>query len=147
MSEANETLNTRNQLNTNYDFSKTFIGDNDFKEMVLLNPEVTEETLEVGQLLGRISANGKVQVLKSAAVDGSQYPVGVLAEQITLAASAEANSTMCVGGDVVQGKIDLNGADTLDTVIDDRQLRDRIEGDTLGIYLVESDELTDFDNQ
>lgn len=147
MSEVTETLNTNNQLNTNYDFSKTFIGDNDFKDIVLLNPEGTEQVLPVGTLLGRISANSKVQVLKSAAVDGSQYPVGVLAQEFTLAAAAEVDTRMCIGGDVVKGKVIFNGADTLATVIDARQLGDRIESDTLGIYLVDSVELTDFDNQ
>jgi len=147
MSEANTTLNTSNQLNTDYDFSKIFIGNNDFRNGTLVNPEAGEETIVAGTLLGRVTAGGNVQVLKSAAVDGSQIPIGILAETITLAAAATAEVSFCIGGDVAQEKLILNGGDTLATDIDGRQLGDRIEADTLGIYLVAGDELTEFDNQ
>lgn len=146
MSKATETLNTRNQLNTNYDFSKTFIGDNDFRSETINNPEAGEVTLPVGQVMGRISASGIVIPLKSAAVDGSQYPVGILAEELTLAAAGSAQSNICIGGDVNEKKLVFDGTDTLSTVVDGRRLYDRIASDNLGIYFVQGTELTDFDN-
>jgi hypothetical protein len=148
MSTATTALNTSNQLNTNYDFSKVFLGENRYENATLLNADEAEEiTFPAGTLLGRIGASNKVVPLTSAATDGSQFPVGVLATNITLAAEAEGTVSMCVAGDVALEKVTLQGADTMATVVSTRTIQDRIGADTVGIKLVSTTDLTGFDNQ
>jgi hypothetical protein len=134
------------QIN-NYDYSKIFIRENRFEKGTYTNGTGSEVTLEVGTLLGRIGATDKVTPLKSAATDGSQYPVGVLAEEVTVANGASATLNFCIGGDVVKSKVVFDGTDDFDTDVEDRTLGDRIAADTLGIKLVAVDNLTGYDNQ
>lgn len=148
MSTVTTALSTSNQLNSNYDFSKIFLGENRYESVTLLNADETDEIeFPAGTLLGRIGASNKVVPLTSAATDGSQFPVGVLANTITLAAEAEGTVSMCVSGDVAVEKVILQGSNTMATVISTRTIRDRIGADTVGIKLVSTTDLTGFDNQ
>jgi|TARA_R110001599_G_scaffold349527_1_gene577986 hypothetical protein len=136
-----------NQLFTNYDVSKIFVWDNHYIIGEMKNSSASEVTVAVGTVVGRIHATGKINPLTSTATDGSKWPVGILADEYTIAAGATINVGVCVSGGVVQDKIVLVLAgDTLDTVIDTRQLRDRIASDTLGVRLVPSTELSGTDN-
>ena len=83
----------------------------------------------------------------SGAGDGSQIPVGVLTQTITVEAGETASIYVCTGGEVAEEKVILDTGDTLETVIDGRQLRDRIASDTVGIVLVAGTEMTQVDNQ
>ena len=97
--------------------------------------------------MGRITASLKLVPVASAAVDGSQFPVGVLKTQVSdLADATDATVNVCISGDVVESKVILDGADTMDTIIDARPIKDRIAADTMGIKLVDSFELTGVDN-
>jgi hypothetical protein len=98
--------------------------------------------------MGRISASNKILPLESNATDGSQFPIGILADDYTVDYTESATLTFCKAGDVVQSKIIFsNGTDTVATVVSDRTLGDRIQGDSLGINLVGGDQLTAQDNQ
>jgi len=147
MSTATIALNTANQLNINRDTAKVFLGSNRYEPEVHTNITGAEETLVAGTVMGRIAATGLLLPLKSAAVDGSQYPVGILTEDVTLAIAASANVSICVAGDVAEEQLGFDGADDLSTIIDGRQLGDRIASDTVGIKLVPTTELTGYDNQ
>jgi len=148
MSEATEVEKTGNKLHTDFDFSKVFLRNNRFEQQDFENTTGAELTMKAGTLLGRVTATGNMEILKSAAADGSETPVGVLGEpSITLAIGETREVNICVGGDVAEEKIILDGADTLATNIGGRQIRDRINADTLGIKLVVTDQLTGFDNQ
>ena len=140
-------LNNSNSSFTNYDRSNVFLKDNKFEEGNVVNDTYDDVTLEIGTLMGRNSTTSKLQVLKSAAVDGSQYPVGALAETVTVLAGDEITTTVCTSGEMASDKLILDGSDTLLTVIDGRQLQDRINGDTLGLKLTSVDELSKLDNQ
>ena len=136
-----------NQQTNNYDTSKTFIWNNRYQNETITNPSYDTVSLPQGQLMGRNSSTGELQPLFSTALDGSEIPLGILVEDLTMAAGEQATVSICVAGDVAQEMIVLIAPDTLDTKILGRFLRDRIEGDTLGIKLIASDELTAFDNQ
>ena len=97
--------------------------------------------------MGRISASGLLVPLASGASDGSNIPVGILASNYTVAAGATHEVAFCVSGDVVKNMLSFDGSDNLDTVISGRRLGDRIAADTVGIRLIDSDELTEFDNE
>jgi hypothetical protein len=143
---ATTVIQTDSQLTTNYDYSKVFIGKNTFENMTLVNISGGTLTYTAGTLLGRITTGGKVQPLASGAVDGSQIPVGILAQTVELVDDGEATVTVCVSGEVATEKVILNGSDTMATNISGRPIKDRIAGDTLGIKLIAGTELTNYDN-
>lgn len=135
------------QIN-NYDTSKIFVRDNEFQTATYTNPESDDVTLLKGTVMGRISASNKILPLESNASDGSQFPIGILADDYVVDYTESATLTFCKAGDVVQSKIIFaNGTDTVATVVSGRTLGDRIQGDSLGINLVGGDQLTAQDNQ
>ena len=147
MSTVNQLNTTSNQAQFNYDVSKIFVWDNRYEEGALLNASGGVKSFLPGTLMGRVSASGKLVPVASAATDGSEIPVGILLTSVEdLADAAENDVNICIAGDVVLNKIILDGADTLDTLIAGRPIKDRIAADTMGIKIVASDELTDFDN-
>jgi len=141
------TLLTRNQSITNYTKENVFLRDNQFIQGDFTNAEVTAVELTIGTLMGRISATGELAVLKSASTDGSQFPIGILAETLTVDPSDSVGITVCVSGQVAKDLVILDGTDELTTVISGRQIQDRIAADTVGVMLVQVDELSGFDNQ
>jgi len=134
-------------LITNNDNAKIFIWDNRYEEGTYTNPTGDDVSLTKGMLMGRVSATQKLVPLASGASDGSQFPVGILADDYSVDYGESANVTICIGGDVAEELVTLNGSDTLSTVISGRSIRDRIAGDTLGIKLVAGTQMTAFDNQ
>ena len=104
-------------LTTNFDTTKIFIGDNRYKTATYTNGTGSTVTLAKGTLLGRIFSTNKVTPHVSTATNGSEYPVGVLAEDYTVANGASVDVSFCYGGDINQGKLTLGGSDTLATVI------------------------------
>lgn len=142
------TIQNQNMLRVNSDTSKIFVFNNRFSTgESKANSTYDDATWLQGTLLGRVSATGKLVPLVSSAVDGSQYPVGILAEDSIIPAGDSATLTFCVAGDVVEDKVVLNEGDTMDTAISGRTIKDRIGADTVGIKLVGNDELTGFDNE
>ena len=167
---------TRNQLNVDTEVSRIFVFNNATSSGNLVNTSGAELSLLEGTLLGVIASTGKLEVMKSAAVDGSQLPVGILVGDITLAIGANADVNYVVTGDVVEERLIFDGADDLDTVItptitipeltDDnsvsggdkiatfdvvsdqpRTYRTLIQSNTVGVHLVkQGDNLTDYNN-
>ena len=127
--------------------AKIFIFQNEFNTGTLLNASGDEKTFMAGLLLGRVHASGSVVPWSAVATDGSQYPIGILATNVTLANNATADIRYCINGDVNGGELilDVNGQ-TLDSVVSDRRLRDRIEADTKGIRLIDVVDQTFLDN-
>jgi head decoration protein D len=144
---ADTVLNTENQLNTNYDRGQVFLGCNTFEKAVYENGTGDEVVLLQGTLMGRVAADDTVIPLVSDAEDGSQYPLGVLANDVTVADGDSADVSICVSGDVDFDKVILDEDDEMTTVIEGKQIRDRIAGDTVGIKLIKSTQMTGFDNQ
>ena len=147
MSKATEISKTSNTLHTDYDVSKIFVFSNRYESGVLLNASGAIKSFVPGTLMGRVTASGKLVPVASAAADGSQFPVGILKTAADdLAIAGEKTVNVCISGDVVELKVILDGADTMDTIIDARPIKDRIAADTMGIKLVDSFELTGVDN-
>jgi len=147
MSKVISQVVTDNMLITNYDTTKLVLKDGEFESAVYTNSTGGPITIEVGTILGRVSASNKVLPLKSAAVDGSQFPIGISCQEVVVADTESADLSFAVGGELEGTLIKFDGADTLTTVIDGKTLGDRIKADTLGIYLIDSDELSELDNQ
>lgn len=148
MSTATTAENTSNKLVTNYDSSKIFLGDNNYITADYTNDGYDDVTLAAGTVMGRVAATDKVIPLESDASDGSQYPVGILAEAATVEAGADAVLSLCNYGDVEESQLVLEKVgDTLATVISGKTLRDRIAADTAGVRLQLATEMTGEDNQ
>lgn len=146
MSQNTIVLNTGQQAIINTDLSKIFVGNNRTETANFTNDTYDDITLQAGTLMGRIAATNEITPLTSGASDGSQFPVGVLNQTRVVEAGDTVNVAICVSGDVVESKVILQGSDTMNTVISGRTIKDRIGADTVGIKLVGSNELTDFDN-
>ena len=139
-------VDASNFLSVNRDTGKVILGRNNFKNFDYTNPTGVEVTLEAGTVMGRISATGLVLPLASAAADGSETPIGILAGTFTVAIAGSQNLPIAISGNVEATRLVFDGADTLATVIGGRRLDDRIEGDTMGINLITSTQLSGYDN-
>lgn len=147
MSEVNQVLNTGQQSITNYNTDKIFVFRNGYAKGNYTNSTYDEVTLLEGTLMGRVSATQEIVPHDATAVDGSQYPIGVLAVEAIVPEGETVELMFCNEGEVVESKVILADGDTMETVISGRSIRDRIAADTVGIKLVGSDAMTAVDNQ
>ena len=126
---------------TTYQNTRVFIFNNTFLEGIMNNSTYDPITYPKGTLLGRISASGILVPLVAGASNGSQFPVGVLAGDYTIQDGDSVTVSMCVSGEINLNALVLVAGTTLNTVITGRRLRDRIAADTVGITLVDVQEL------
>lgn len=142
-------LQTNSQLTVNTDTSKIFIGENRYEDNHYINNSgYTTKDLVAGTVMGRVGATGILVPWHSNASDGSQKVVGILAGDVSVAAGENVRATICVKGDVAKNKLvfDLPG-DALETTVSNVRVEDKIKAETVGINLVASTEMTDYDNQ
>lgn len=147
MSSNSIVLNTGQQMTINTDLSKIFVWNNRYESGTYNNATYDTVELAAGTVMGRVAATGNLKPLASGASDGSQYPVGILADDYAVEEGEDQEVAICVAGDVDQNKLVFDGSDTLTTEISGRQLRDRIAADTVGIKLVGGEPMTAYDNQ
>lgn len=143
MSTVTQVESTNNKLVTNYDTSKFLLGFNTFIKATH-TAGGTDSVLTEGLVMGRIQATSKVVPLDSAAVDGSQFPVGVLIEAKTVAANATSTLNLVKSGRLDAAKITLKAGTALTDDIEGRQLQDLLD---LMFDLSTAIELTKVDNQ
>lgn len=149
MSQNSVVNSTSNFLQVQTDLSKIFLWNNRYENDGYTNNSSYDPiTLSAGTLMGRIASTNILVPCTSTASDGSQYPVGVLAQDVTLASGVSQTVSICVAGDVAQDKIIFaKPGDGLETVVSSRRYKDRIGADTVGIKLVPSTDNTIYDNQ
>lgn len=144
-------LNTGQQAIVTTDLTKIFVWGNRYERGAFeyVNSTYDDVTIPAGTVMGRVLVGQALKQLASGASDGSQYPVGVLAEDLTVLAGEtfDGNVWICVSGDVDETKLVFDGSDDLDTEVSGRSLRDRLASDTVGIKLVAGDQLTATDNE
>src|SRR6185369_1967114 len=118
MSSISQRNNTSNQLTTDFNLQKVFLLNNRYEQDVLLeNPGYASQIILAGTVLGRIAASQSVIPCISGALDGSQFPIGVLAQDVTIASGATQSIAMCIDGDVNAAALIFYGGDSLTTVI------------------------------
>lgn len=136
-----------NSLITQVDRSKLFLGYNKFESGTIATPDA-ELTIAKGQVMGRVAADNTITNLKSAASDGSQFPLGIAAQaQVVPASTVGASITVCIAGDVDEALIVYDGTDDAETVVSSRTLGDRLKSDTLGINPLTVSDNTIADNE
>lgn len=144
---AENVLSTQNQAITNYDYSKLFRTNFKTVELTYTNGTGSEIVLTPGMLFGQVSADLKGAILKSASIDGSQIPFGILVTEATVANAASKTIQVAVTGMVDAALLILDGTDTLDTIIDGRTIAAKIPADTEGITLENFTQLVNLENQ
>lgn len=148
MSAVSQRNATNNQLTTDYDLSKIFLLNNRYEnDNYVNNSGYSTLTLLAGTVMGRIASTGVLVPCLASAVDGSQFPIGILARDIvSLASGGTVACTICIAGDVNQSKLIFLYGDNLETVVAGRRFKDRIQADSAGIILRIGIEMTDYDN-
>lgn len=147
MSSQSFGVNTNNQLTMNTDVSKIFLRDNRYqKGNELNNGSYSPLVLLAGTIMGRIGTTGFLAPLYAPGADGTQFPVGILAKDVSLAVGETKEITIVDGGDVAEDKLlFFFSGQTLETVVSGSRVRDHIQRQ--GIKLITSIEMTQNDNQ
>lgn len=149
-----EALRNNQQVITNTNREKLFIGDNTYqKGNMLNNSSYNDLTIPVGTVMGRIGATGVLVPCSHTSNDGSQHPVGVLAHDVELdAGGTQSNVTICDGGEVAEELLTFNSgtATTVDSLVtfpsgQNRRMRDLLQDQ--GFKLRTRTHMTNYDNQ
>ena len=137
-----------NPLITNYDTSKLLIGDNQFIDVVV-TASGADIVLKRGEVVGQIAATLLGTPVTAAAGDGSQFPLGLVIEEITVADGSSETITLVNKGRVSESLVNFAGADTLNTLVGaagiQQTYRALLEG--LGLTVKASVENSAVDNQ
>jgi hypothetical protein len=140
----------------NTDTSKIFIWQKRdhkgiFKDYT--NSTYNDELFPAGTVIGQVTSGtnaGKLVPFTSTATDGSQYVKGILLNDLFVPAGASITGMtiyICVEGDVASYGIALQGSDTLQTVCaNQRTIEDKIGAETVGINLIRTVNMTDYNN-
>lgn len=149
-------VNEENHAYMDITKKRVFLYDNDYVTETLKNETGSEKTYEKGTVVAKDPADGKIVQHDATAQDGTEFPVGVLAETVTIPDTNEEGVQVCIGGEVAENHLVLTGSQTLDgTAIGDvdgtkstyyRTIRDAIRGETKGIRLRKVDDLSGHDN-
>lgn len=139
------------ELITSYDYGKLFLFRNRFVNRTYNNSTGSAVTLSRGTVMGTILSTGYVVPQASGASDGSEFPRGILANDYTIPANSTATVSICVGGDVAQEGIILNGSDTLTTAVGSATtgggtIQDLIMANSVDLMLVAGSDQTIPDN-
>lgn len=136
-----------NQAIVKTDVSKIFIRDNRYqKGNMVNNPSYNPMVILAGTIMGRISATGFLAPLYAPGADGTQFPVGVLAQDVSIASGVTKEVTIVDFGDVVEDKlVFFYSGQTLETVVSSRRVRDYMQAQ--GIKLITSIDMNQYDNE
>jgi hypothetical protein len=146
MSSNNVVFNNGQQLQVQTSLAKLFPFDKKLKQYAYTNSTYDPIDLPAGTVMGVIAATGYVVPMTSGATDGSQFPMGILAEDYTIDEGQSINMAVMVQGQVRQDMLILQGSDTLSTVVSSRRIFERIGSDSCGILIISATNCTAFDN-
>jgi hypothetical protein len=143
MSSNSTSYNNGQQMQVNTNLAKLFPYGKELKSYNYTNATGAQKTWLAGTVMGVVKATGKVLPCVSTAVDGSQYPIGVLARDYVVEDTETVAMAIAIRGDVRTDMVLLQGAETLSTVLGDRRLGEILE-DRLILRSVSNN--TKFDN-
>lgn len=148
MSETTVVNSQSNFLIAVTDVSKIFLGQNQtIQDAYVNNSSYDPITLLAGIVMGRVATTQILVPCVSTASDGSQYPVGILGQDLVIDAGDTVKALVFVSGRVAEEKVDFFlPTDNLATVVSSRSYRDRIGGDTVGVKLVKTSQNSYADN-
>lgn len=137
---------TNNQLTVNRNTAKIFVRDNRYQEGNYINNSSYDPlTLVKGTVMARLNTTGGLTPWISTGTNGEKYPIGILAQDVTLDASESKAVTIVDAGDVVQDQLVFTRpADGIETIVDSRRLKDWLQA--MNIKLVGGTDMTKYDN-
>lgn len=140
-----EITNNGRQAHVKTDLSVIFLYENRFSKAKYNNSAYDSVTLYAGTVLGRVASTGFIKPMRSTYSDGSQIPMGVLADDYVVPGGEIIDMHFCNYGDVSKSKLifDLS-TDNLETTVGSQRVEDLIH--QAGIRVIETDEQTGFDN-
>lgn len=137
------------QVIINTDVSKIFLGHTNrySKEYFLNNGSYDPLTLYAGTAMARLANNNGIVPFNAAASDGSQFFIGLLAEDIVVESGEDINPTICIQGDFAKEKIIFAAPATAYTtnIANQGKVIDIIRRQ--GLNPIEGTEMTQYDNQ
>jgi len=139
------TTQTNNQLTIDYTLKNILRGANYFDEGQV-TASGSDISLVLGMVMGRVKATGKMIPWDKDATDGSQYPVGLcylgINETATVTDGTSSYINVISKGRVDAGLINFASEETLETVVNNRQVRDWLTD--LGLTLEYPEERKEF---
>lgn len=143
MTNPNVRVQTSKQLTGDYDRSKVFIGEKSTFVGNYTNSGYDDEDLLAGTVIGRVGSTNKLVKCDSTLSNGGQFPIGVLLGDVTVEGGDTVEITVA-NGEVDGAKLIYTSAQTADTVVSSRTLRDHLL--LAGTKIRTVDYLNDFDN-
>lgn len=139
---------TRNQGTYDTDRSQLLVFGNAFVTGVYINVSGAAESVALGQVMGKVAATGNWTVCKSAAVDGSQIPRGIMLDVLTDIADAATVDYINIvnGGKLRSDLIVYDGTDDADTLVGGVRMSDLLITNSKDIELITVEDDTVFDN-
>ncbi len=117
-SQTNVVFNGSNQLQSQTSLAKLVLFGQELKTFAHTNSAYYTETLRQGTVMGVVAETGEIVPFKSTNVNGSQYPIGILAFERTVEVGDTTNLPVLIRGDIRAGMLnfDLPG-DSLTTMV------------------------------
>lgn len=131
-------------LQVNTTLAKVFLWNRRSQAGQITNGGGAPVSYPEGTVMGRIASTGKLVPFTSAAADGSGIPIGVLIDSYTVGAGLSQNVFICDDGDVAAEQLKFQGADTLETVVALRRVKDHLK--SAGVKVIYSTEMTAHDS-
>jgi len=138
--------NTGGELHVKTDLAQIFLYENRFSKAKYNNSAYDSVTILAGTVMGRVASTGFIKPMRSTYSDGSQIPMGILADDYVVDGGAIIeNMQFCNYGDVNKNKIvfDLS-TDNFETTVGSQRLEDLIH--QAGLRLINSIDNTGYDN-
>jgi len=104
-------------LVSNYNPEQLFIGNNLFEAATYTNSTGSSVTIPMGRIMGRVLATNLVLPQIASATDGSEQPIGILQNAVTVADGESIEVFICNAGDINQNAVIFNTGETLATAI------------------------------
>src|ERR1039458_2316584 len=101
-----QTIGTNNgvQLFVNTDLSRVFLWENRYSKGSFNNSQYDPLVMKAGTLLGRIGGTQTLCQCFSTSSDGSEYPIGILADDVTIVDGTTVSVPFCNYGDVARSE-------------------------------------------
>lgn len=146
MSSQTVITNDGNRAHVSTDTSKIFLWNNRYdNESYVNNSFYNPIVLPAGTVMGRVAATRRLVPYQGGASDGSQFPIGVLADDYTVDSGKNVQVSLCIAGDVNQDELNFYYVGTgLNNVVSSRTVADWLL--LVGINLVQSTEMSAPDN-
>lgn len=147
MGELTVPIQTGNMIQGDYDFSQFLQGNNEFTKLSV-TASGADVVLEKGELMGQIAATALAIPMIAAAVDGSQYPVGAVIEDITVVDGTTKVLNLVNKGSIDKDMLVFNAAEGLATTVGPASNLKTYEAllNDLGLILESVEQNAGFDN-